>query len=70
MSTEWLISVITGLEKAVKELTETIKDSNRLSREEMALVTSDEFVDSLSKVVDEALDEAVVGREVLGGDYN
>ncbi len=34
--------------------------------EEMALVTSDEFVENLNKVVDNALDEAVIGRDMGG----
>ncbi len=68
MSTERLISVITDLEKAVKELTMTIKESNRIAMEEMAFVTSEEFTENLSRVVDSALDEAAVGRDMLGGE--
>ena len=62
-----LISVITSLEQAVKELTDTIRESNRLAKEEMAVVTSPEFVERLRKVVDEAWDEAALGREMLDG---
>lgn len=65
MNTEWLISSIEDLTRAILDLTEAVKESILISKEEMAFVQSPEFVENLSKVVDSALDEAVIGRDML-----
>ncbi len=66
MSHEKLVSAVEVLTKAVLDLTEAVKESILISKEELALVTSEEFTENLSRVVDEALDEAKLGREMLG----